>query len=198
MPPTNALYRPGMRPRRWLACVGIVLASGGCEPPRASSRASHATTPSSASAPGRAPTFASRASQPIYEQAVAGMRGIDALRGSTMTEALATNLGFKCADLKALRKKLAAEPDPVVWRLRTDIDKTCGFDVPVASGAFELSRIQKKRAGDPTAAVDRECGALKLAIEDIGTAFIANPSASDLIDKELTFCESTDVVRRVP
>jgi hypothetical protein len=190
-----------MRTCRWLAwatCVGVVLASAGCEPPRASSRGSHAGRTGSAAVPARAPTFASQASQPVYDQAVAGMRAIDALRGTTMTEAFATDLGFRCADLKSLRKKLAAEPDPIVWRVRTDIDKTCGFDVPVASGAFELSRIQRKRAADPTAAVDGECRALKLAIEDIGTGYLANPAASDIIDKELTFCESTDVVRRVP
>jgi hypothetical protein len=180
---------------RWLACVGIAIASSACGPTKPPSRASHA---GASAVPSRAPTFASQRSQPIYDHALEGMRAIDALRGSAMTEALATDLGFKCADLRSLRKSLEAEPDPVVWRLRTDIDKTCSFDVPVASAQFEIDRIQKKRAVDPGAGVEGECRALKLVIEDIGTGFIANPTAAGIIDKELLYCESADTVRRVP
>jgi hypothetical protein len=180
-------------PARWLACLSIAGASVACEP--APSRSLHVTA---RAAPARAPTFASQRSKSIYDQSVEGMHAIDALRGSTMTEALATDLGFKCADLKALAKSLETEADPLVWRLRTDIHKTCEFDVPVASALFELDRIQKRRAGDPSANVQGECRALKLAIDDVGTGYIANPTASDIIDKDLTYCGTADTVRRVP
>lgn len=134
----------------------------------------------------------------MYDRAVEEMRAIDALRGSAMTDALATDLGFKCADLKDLRKSLEAETDPIVWRLRTDIEKTCGFDVPIASALFEIARIQKKRAVDLGAGVEGECRALKLALADLGTAYVANPAAVEVIGKDLAYCGSTDTVRRVP
>jgi hypothetical protein len=178
-----------------LAFAAVVLVSSGCEPAKSGSRGTHA---GAAAAPSKPPTFASRQSEAVYARAVLGMRAIGALRGATMTESLAMDLGFKCADLEALRKNLEAEPDPQVWRLRTDIDKTCRFDVPLATGQFELSRILKKRAGDSTAAIDGECRALKLAIEDIGNGYLANPASSDLIDQELQVCETGDTVRRVP
>jgi hypothetical protein len=176
---------------RLFVCAGIALICGACEPTKPRASGSHA-------APARAPTFTSQRSKPIYDQAVQGMRAIDTMRGSPMTEALATDLGFKCADLEQLRKALEPEPDPVVWRLRTDIEKTCKFDVPLASALLEIDRIQKKRAGDPNAGIDGECRALKLAIADLGTGFIGNPVASDVLGKELTYCESSDTVRRVP
>jgi len=126
------------------------------------------------------------------------MRAIDVLRGSPMTEALATDLGFKCADLREMRRSLEAEPDPVVWRLRSDVDRTCAFDVPIASALLEIDVIERKRAGDSTASIDRECRALKLAIDDLGAAYVGNPKSSDVIAKDLTYCGSTDTVRRVP
>jgi hypothetical protein len=144
------------------------------------------------------PSFASRRSQPLYQRAVDGMRAINAMRGSAMTEALATDLGFKCADLKDLRNALQSEPDPIVWRLRSDIDKTCAYDVPIASAMLELDRIQKKRAADVNADVGGECRALKLALADLGTSYLANPTAADVIGKDSMYCGATDSVRRVP
>jgi hypothetical protein len=126
------------------------------------------------------------------------MRAIDTLRGAPMTGALATELGFKCADLRQLRRSLETEPDPVVWRLRSDIERTCAFDVPIASALLEIDLIKRTRAGDPTANVDGECRALKVAIDDLGTAYIGNPKSSDIIAEELTYCGSTDTVRRIP
>ena len=146
----------------------------------------------------RTPTFASQRSKPIYEQAVAAMRAMDALRGSPVTEAVATDLGFKCADLKELGKQLEAEPDPIIWRLRSDIDRTCNFDVPLASALVEIALIQKKQASDPGADIDGECRGLKIAIADLGTAYIGNPQSSDVIAKDLTYCGSADSTRRVP
>jgi hypothetical protein len=126
------------------------------------------------------------------------MRGVDAMRGSAMTDALATDLGFKCADLKELRKQLTTEPDPIVWKLRSRIDKTCDYDAPIASALLAIDRIQKKRAADASADVAGECRSLKLALADLGTGYLANPTASDVIAKETTLCEGTDTVRRIP
>jgi hypothetical protein len=189
----------------FLARTALVLGIAGCacgSAPvhRGPARTTPAASTSSASpgAPARQPTFASQRSKPIYEQAVAGMRAIDALRGAPMTESLATDLGFKCADLKQLRKDLEPEPDAVIWRLRNDIERTCGFDVPLASALLEIAAIQKKRAADPTAPVDIECRALQRAIDDLGAAYIGNDSTSDVIAKDTTYCGHTDTVRRVP
>lgn len=181
----------GPIPARLLVCAGIAIGSCSCEPSQPARSNKHA-------APSRAPTFASQRSKPIYDQALAGMRAIDTLRGAPMTRALATDLGFKCADLQEARRSLEAEPDPVVWRLRSDIERTCAFDVPIASAFLEIDLIQRKRADDPTANVDGECRALKVAIDDLGTAYIGNPNSSDVIAKDLAYCGSTDTVRRVP
>jgi hypothetical protein len=146
----------------------------------------------------REPVFAARASKPTYDRAVDGMRALDALRGSVMNEALASDLGFKCADLVSLAGKLASERDPIVWRLRTDIDKTCKFDVPVACARLEVQIIERKHASDPNAPLDRECAALKLAIGDTGSGYLQNPTVLAVGDKYLTYCEVTEGVRRIP
>jgi hypothetical protein len=194
-------------PARWVVLLGIAVTSLACDPPpttaRTPTRTTAGTTTTTAgiargSASTRAPTFASRQSQPLYERALEGMRAIDSMRGSAMTEALATDLGFKCADLKDLRGRLQAEPDPQVWRLRSSIDKTCGYDVPIASALLELDRIQKKRAADATADLSAECRILKLALADLGTGYLANPTASDVIGKDSMYCGTTDSVRRLP
>jgi hypothetical protein len=154
--------------------------------------------PRSVAAAAREPAFRSAKNKPVYDEALEGMHAIDALRGKPMSDALANDLGFKCADLKDQRKVLEAEGDPLVWRLREAIAKTCGYDVPLACAFFELQAIQTKRAGDAGASVDGECRALKLALSDLGTAYVSNPAAADVIGKETMYCEGADSVRRIP
>jgi len=193
-------------PARWVALLVIAATSLACDPPPTTARTVSGTragtttggSTARAAAATRPPTFVSRQSQPLYERALEGMRAIDSMRGSAMTEALATDLGFKCADLKDLRGRLQSEPDPQVWRLRASIEKTCGYDVPIASALLELDRIQKKRAADATADVSGECRILKLALADLGSGYLANPTASDVIGKDSMYCGATDSVRRVP
>ncbi len=174
-----------------VACAGALAALvAGCEEPAKSGRATRAP----ATVPTREPVFASRASKADYDRGVAGMRAMNALRGTVMTEALATDLGFKCADLKSVAAKLATEKDPIVWRLRTDIDRTCSFDVPLACARLEVQIIERKQG----APVDRECSTLKLAIGDFGSGYLQNPAVLELGDKFLTYCGTGDTVRRVP
>jgi hypothetical protein len=183
----------------------VSLASlAGCEPvPHAGSHGAGGPG-AAAGPPSREPTFAVRASKTEYDKGLAGLHGLDSLRGTVMTQALATDLGFKCAELKEVGKRLVAESDPLVWRLRSDIDKTCGFDVPIACARFEVQSIERKRAGSPGAAVERECSSLKLAIGDTASKYLQNPAVLDLGDKFLTYCGTggtggaDDGVRRIP
>jgi hypothetical protein len=128
---------------------------------------------------------------------VDGLAALDGLRGSVMTEALATDLGFKCAGLRDVQKSLTGEHDPLVWRLVSRIDKTCNLDVPLACAQFEIQRIETKRAADPHAELRGECAALKLAIGDTGTRYLQNPQMVDIVGKDLSYCGSTDSVRVV-
>jgi hypothetical protein len=185
-----------------LAVASLSLASlAGCEPvPPAGARGAHGAG-AAAGAPAREPTFAARASKAEYDKGLAGLHGLDALRGTVMSSALASDLGFKCAELKEVGKRLVAESDPLVWRLRSDIDKTCGFDVPIACARFEVQSIERKRASSPGAPVERECSSLKLAIGDTASKYLQNPAVLDLGDKFLTYCGSDgagDGVRRIP
>ena len=75
------------------------------------------------------------------------------------------------------------------------IDKTCGFDVPVASASFEVALIRKTQADSPGASIKSECAGLHLAIADIGTAYLENPKVVGLIADEATFCSGGDSVR---
>jgi hypothetical protein len=176
-----------------MAIVAAAVACG-CDEPRPSRPA-----PASAAlvVPMREPVFANRASKAAYEQGKAALRAMNSLRGTVMTDALATKLGFECADLKDVLGKLAAERDPAAWRLRTDIDKTCNFDVPVATGRLAIQSIERVRATDSSASVDRECASLKLAIGDTGSGYLQNPVVLELGDKYLTYCSPGDTVRRI-
>jgi hypothetical protein len=170
---------------------------GACEgsdaPPRDASR------PPPRAAAAREPVFAVPSKKSDYDRARAIFREIDGLRGATMTEALATELAFKCSNLRAAQTSLAGERDPIVWRVRSDIDKTCGFDVPLASALFEIDRIEKKRAGAPDASLKSECLGLRLAIGDIGSAYIENPAVTQVGGKFSAYCEAgSDSVRTVP
>lgn len=185
---------------RALACALLPVLALACDPATGTGYGTGTSRPTTAAAasPTRAPTFVSPKSKPVYDRAIEEMRAVDTMRGSAMTDALATDLGFKCADLKELRKQLATEPDPVVWKLRSRIDKTCDYDAPIASALLAIDRIQKKRAADASADVAGECRSLKLALADLGTGYLANPTASDVIAKETTLCEGSDTVRRIP
>jgi hypothetical protein len=147
----------------------------------------------------REPVFAVAAKKDDYERGRRGLGAIDAMRGSTVTEAMATDLGYKCADLRSIDRSLAGEHDPLVWRLRTDIEKTCDLDVPLVSAMFEIDRIEKKRAREPGASLRGECLGLKLAIGDIGSSFVENPAVVAVGGKFSTYCESGgDSVRQMP
>jgi hypothetical protein len=114
-----------------------------------------------------------------------------------MTEAMATDLGYRCSDLRAVQQALAEERDPIVWRMRSDIDKTCGFDVPIASALFEIDRIEKKRAAGDTN-IKGQCLGLRLAIGDIGRAYLENPAVVSAGGKMVSYCEQGgDTVRVV-
>jgi hypothetical protein len=186
------------------AVLGLVLLASACDEPGAATRGGPRSPSRAAGAgagadvPSREPVFAARTSKPDYDRGLAGMRAMNALRGTVMTEAIATDLGFKCADLKAVAAKLVAERDPLVFKLRTEIDRTCSFDVPIACARLEVQVIERKRAGDPSAALDRECSTLKLAIGDTGSGYLQNPAVLEVGDKFLTYCGSADGVRRIP
>jgi hypothetical protein len=182
------------------AVLGLALLASACDEPGPGNRGGRppGSAPNAPAAPTREPIFAEHASKPEYDRGLAAMRAMNALRGTVMTPALATDLGFKCADLKGVAAKLAAERDPLVWKLRTDIDRTCNFDVPIASARLEVQTIEQKRASDPSAALDRECSTLKLAIGDTGSGYLQNPAVLELGDKYLTYCGTTDGVRRIP
>jgi hypothetical protein len=178
-----------------MVLVAALLAAA-CDEPRPTPAAPNAAR----AARTREPIFVSRASKVHYDRGVAALGAMNSLRGATMTDALATKLGFECADLKAVAAKLASERDPAVWRLRTDIDKTCNFDVPVATARLAVQNIEHLRATDSGASVERDCASLKLAIGDTGSGYLQNPVVLQLGDKFLTYCERQygDTVRRIP
>jgi hypothetical protein len=177
---------------RFFSLLIAALALAACEP---TETAKHPKS----RAKGREPAFTVASKKDDYERGRLGLGAIDALRGSTMTEAMATDLGYKCADLRSIDRSLASEHDPLVWRLRTDIEKTCDLDVPLVSALFEIDRIEKKRAKEPDANLRGECLGLRLAIGDIGSSFVENPAVVDVGGKFARYCESGgDSVRRMP
>jgi hypothetical protein len=180
------------------AVLALALLAGACDEAAAGAGARRARAAAVPAAPTREPVFAAHANKADYDRGLAGMRSMNSLRGTVMTEAIATDLGFKCADLKAVAAKLAAERDPLVFKLRADIDRTCSFDVPIACARLEVQAIERKRASDPGATFDRECSTLKLAIGDTGSGYLQNPAVLEVGDKYLTYCGTTDGVRRIP
>jgi len=176
-----------------LGILGLTTLAVGCEPSAPVARPPATTTEDL-----RAPAFASTGSRAAYARGVAGLGALDALRGTAMTPSFATDLGFKCAALRAVQTSLAAEQDPLVLRLTTRIDKTCNFDVPLSCAPFEIDRIENKRASDPGAAAKAECAGLRLAIGDFGSRYVENPKVVDVISKDVDLCGARDdsVVRR--
>ncbi|HEY8042392.1 MAG TPA: hypothetical protein VIF15_21460 [Polyangiaceae bacterium] len=180
--------------------VALSWVAVACEPSTTARHPSHAAPHPAAAAssePGREPTFASSRSRADYDRGVDGLAALDGLRGTVMSEAFATDLGFRCAGLRDVPKALAGERDPLVWRLVTRIDKTCNLDVPLACALFAIQRIEKRRAAEPGADLRSECAALKLAIGDVGTKYLQNPQMVDIVGKDLDYCGSTDSVRVV-
>jgi len=161
------------------------IASLACEP---AEPARHAKK----RAPGREAVLSSPANKAEYDRGRALLGSLDALRGSAMTEALATDLGFKCANLRASAKALMEERDPLVWQFRSDVDRTCGLDVPLACALFDVDRIEKKRAGQAGASVKGECLGLRLAIGDFGSAYLDNPDVVAVAGKLATYCGPSD------
>lgn len=142
--------------------------------------------------------LSNRQSKADYERGLAGLRAIDAMRGKHMSDALATDLEFKCADLRDVQTKLAAERDPIVWRMRSTIDKTCRYDVPLACALFEVEHIVQKRTSDPSADLKGECNSLRIALGDVGQGYLENPPVVDAGAKFLTYCgASNDTVKVV-
>jgi hypothetical protein len=169
--------------------LGTLL--GACEP------AESAKGGPTARAPGREPVFANQRKKADYDRGVAGMRAIDALRGRRMDDAMATDLEFKCATLRDVQTQLATERDPIVWRLRTTIDKTCRYDVPLACALFAIDRMERKRAGDPSADLKGDCNGLRIALGDVGSGYLENPPVVDAGAKFLSYCGSADTVKVV-
>ena len=202
------LSRPSRLSRRsrLTALVALaVLGGGACEPSMAQAPVSTVSTGSAGSTGEvvRDPVFARHPSKAVYERGMAGLVALDALRGTAMTSAFATDLGFRCAGLRDVQKGLVGEQDPLVLRLTSRIDKTCNFDVPLASALFDLQRIETKRAADPGAdpgsTLRAECAGLRLAIRDFGSRYLENPKVVDVIGKDLSYCgASTDTLRVVP
>jgi len=168
---------------------------GACDPADPAKRPS--SQAAGLQAPAREPVFANPRSKADYDRGVAGLRAIDAMRGQRMSDAMATDLEFKCADLRDVQTRLAAERDPVVWRVRSTIDKTCRYDVPLACALFEVDRIAKKRATDPSADLKGDCNSLRIALGDVGQGYLENPPVVDAGAKFLTFCGGTDNVKVV-
>ena len=90
-----------------------------------------------------------------------------------------------------------------MWRLRTDIEKTCRYDVPIACALYELDAIKKKRA--PTAVATRRAAsaandsALKLALRDLGTGYVTvQPDGRGRHRERDDALQGTDSVRRIP
>ena len=181
---------------RLTSFILIALALVACDPQEPAKHAKSRRTKE------REPVFTVASKKDDYERGRIGLGAIDAMRGSTVTEAMATDLGYKCADLRSIDRILTTEIDPLVWRLRSDIERTCDLDVPLVSAMFEIDRIEKKRANVQAGTAPNirgECLGLKLAIGDIGSAFIDNPAVIDVGGKFSTYCESgSDSVRRLP
>jgi hypothetical protein len=174
-----------------LFAIGAIL--GGCEPsgpaPGPSSQAQHT--------PGREPVFANPRKKADYDRGVAGMRAIDAYRGHLMDDSMATGLEFQCATLRDVQTQLATERDPIVWRLRSTIDKTCRYDVPLACALFAIDRMTTKRAHDPSADLKGDCNGLRIALGDVGAGYVENPPVVDAGSKLLSFCGTDDSVKVV-
>jgi hypothetical protein len=126
--------------------------------------------------------------RPAFERARDAVRAMKALFGKPMTPELATDLQFKCADMKGAKAKLEREDDPIVQRVRADVDLLCGLEVPVASAKMEIARIEQKKKEDSDANVKRECTGLKLALGDLGPQYATNPLVVDLGAKFATLC----------
>lgn len=174
-----------------LLALAVVL--GGCEP----SGAARGPSSQAQRAPGRDPVFANPRKKADYDRGLAGMRAIDAYRGHRMDDAMATDLEFRCATLREVQAQLATERDPIVWRLRSTIDKTCRYDVPLASALFAIDRMASKRAHDPGADLKGDCNGLRIALGDVGSGYVENPPVVDAGSKYLAYCGSADTVKVV-
>jgi len=165
---------------RLRASLLLGFALGGCEP----------EPPPKAAAPGpeREVVLADPRHRVAFDRARDGIRAMKSLFGTAMTPNLATDLQFKCADLKGARATLEHEDDPLVQRVRADVDVLCGLEVPVASARLEIARIEEKKENDYAANVKRECTGLKLALGDLGPQYATNPLVVDLGAKFATLC----------
>jgi hypothetical protein len=173
--------------------VALAAVLGGCEP------SDSAKGPSSQApqTPGREPVFANSRKKADYDRGVAGMRAIDAYRGHRMDDTMATGLEFQCATLREVQTQLATERDPIVWRLRSSIDKTCRYDVPLACALFAIDRMATKRAHDPSADLKGDCNGLRIALGDVGSGYLENPPVVDAGSKFLSYCGGADTVKVV-
>ena len=141
-----------------------------------------------AQGPEREVVFSNPQHRAPFERARDGVRWMKSIFGKLMTPELVTELGFRCADLRADQHLLAKEEDPLVQRARADVDLLCGLEVPVASARMEIERIEMKRRENPGANVKRECTGLKLALGDIGSQYASNPMMGELAGKFATLC----------
>ncbi len=136
----------------------------------------------------REPVFADRTKEADYKEArrrlfailAAGQRGIDPKQGA--------ELGFECASLRTPEKSLAGEQDPLIQRLVADIEKTCAFDLPLATAKAELLVIVKKKKADASASTRSECLGMQIALGDIGGVYASNPDVVEVGGKYATYC----------
>lgn len=144
--------------------------------------------------PAREPEFAEHTKRADYDRGRKILAEMRAHTGSEMTLSLASELGFKCADLRGVQKSLAHERDPLVSRVIADIEKMCGLDVPLATAQLEAESIEAKRKRSASAGgaerpdVKRECKGLEMAIGAIGAQYTSNPDVVAVGGKYAEYC----------
>jgi hypothetical protein len=174
-----------------LLCSLVLASAASCyELPEEAGAKDPATQPSAQPA-AREPTFADRSKRDDFDRARASLAELQRVLATGLDSRQTSALGFQCASLRSLQKSLLSESDPLVGRVVADIEKACGFDVPLASAQVEIAQIEAKRKADgPSANVKGECLGLKLAIGDIGSAYSSNPEVADIGGKFAAYCSS--------
>jgi hypothetical protein len=153
-----------------------------------------APPPATPTAPLREPEFADHTKRAEFDRGRKILAEMRASTGHEMTLSLASELGFKCADLRGVKKSLAAEKDPLVSRVIADVDKMCGLDVPLATAQLEVQTIEEKRRRSANAGgaerpdVKRECKGLEIALGEMGAQYTSNPDVVEVGGKYAEYC----------
>ena len=153
-----------------------------------------APAPAVPTGPAREPEFAEHTKRADYDRGRKILAEMRAHTGSEMTLSLASELGFKCADLRGVQRSLSRERDPLVSRVIADIEKMCGLDVPLATAQLEAESIEAKRKRSANAGgaerpdVKRECKGLEIALGAIGAQYTSNPDVVAVGGKYAEYC----------